>query len=113
MKLAQYETKVPVLKRKIMLPTCHIIAYYGGKPPSSCQGSKFMVALVANVTMFSHLLQGCSSGSKHLLLPYIFGIVNLVHAFCVMFVMRSATQPKKTAAALLWHTIYSTYIFIA
>ena len=32
------------------------------------QGSKFVVAMVANATMFSHLLPGCSSGSKHLLL---------------------------------------------
>ena len=39
------------------------------------QGSKFVVA------MFSHLLPGCSCGSKHLLLPKILGIVNLVHAF--------------------------------
>ena len=30
------------------------------------QGSKFVVA---NATMFSHLLPGCSRGSKHLLLP--------------------------------------------
>ena len=30
------------------------------------QGSKFVVA---NATMFSHLLPGCSCGSKHLLLP--------------------------------------------
>ena len=30
------------------------------------QGSKFMVA---NATMFFHLLPGCSCGSKHLLLP--------------------------------------------
>ena len=44
------------------------------------QGSKFVV-VVANATMFSHLLPGCSCGSKHLLLPYILGIVNLVHAF--------------------------------
>ena len=36
------------------------------------QGSKFVVAMVANATMFSHLLPGCSSGRKHLLLPYIF-----------------------------------------
>ena len=33
------------------------------------QGSKFAVATVANATMFCHLLPGCSSGSKHLLLP--------------------------------------------
>ena len=33
------------------------------------QGSKFMVAMVANATKFSHLLPGCSCGSKHLLLP--------------------------------------------
>ena len=33
------------------------------------QGSKFTVATVANATMFCHLLPGCSSGSKHLLLP--------------------------------------------
>ena len=33
------------------------------------QSSKFVVAMVANVTMFSHLLPGCSCGSKHLLLP--------------------------------------------
>ena len=30
------------------------------------QGSKFVVA---NATMFSHLLPGCPCGSKHLLLP--------------------------------------------
>ena len=40
-----------------------------------------MVAMVANATMFSHLLPGCSCGSKHLLLLYILCIVNLVHAF--------------------------------
>ena len=45
------------------------------------QGSKFVVAMVANATMFSHLLPGCSCGSKHLLLPYIPSIVNLVYAF--------------------------------
>ena len=45
------------------------------------QGSKFVVAIVANATMFSHLLPGCSCGSKHLLLPYFPSIVNLVHAF--------------------------------
>ena len=50
--------------------------------------------LVANATMFCHLLPGFSCGSKHLLLPYIHGIVNLMH-FCVMFVMRSSTQPKR------------------
>ena len=33
------------------------------------QGSKFVVAMVANATMFSHLLPGCSCGSKHMLLP--------------------------------------------
>ena len=33
------------------------------------QGSKFVVAIVANDTMSSHLLPGCSSGSKHFLLP--------------------------------------------
>ena len=33
------------------------------------QGSKFVVAIVATATMFSHLLPGCSCGSKHLLLP--------------------------------------------
>ena len=33
------------------------------------QGSKFVVAMVANATMVSHLLPGCSCGSKHLLLP--------------------------------------------
>ena len=33
------------------------------------QGSKFVVAMVANATMFSHLLPGCSCGSEHLLLP--------------------------------------------
>ena len=42
------------------------------------QGSKFVVAMVANATMFSYLLPGCSSGSKHLLL---LAIVNFVHAF--------------------------------
>ena len=30
---------------------------------------------------FGMLLQGCSCVSKHLLLPYILSIVNLVHAF--------------------------------
>ena len=35
----------------------------------SKHGSKFVVAMVANATMFSHLLPGCSCGSKHLLLP--------------------------------------------
>ena len=56
------------------------------------QGSKFVVAMVANATMFSHLLPGCSCGSKYLLpgcscgskyllLPLILSIVNLVHAF--------------------------------
>ena len=43
---------------------------------------------------------GCSCGSKQLLLPEILSIVNLVH-FCVMFVTRSATQPKKTMAAVV------------
>ena len=33
------------------------------------QGSKFAVATIANATMFCHLLPGCSSDSKHLLLP--------------------------------------------
>ena len=42
------------------------------------QGSKFVVAMVANATMFSHLLPGCSCGSKHLLM-YCHKF--LVHAF--------------------------------
>ena len=50
-----------------------------GLARKTMQGSKFVVAMVANATMFSHLLPGCSCGSKHLLLPYNFGIVNLVH----------------------------------
>ena len=50
------------------------------------QGSKFVVAMVANATMFSHLLPGCSCGSKHLLLQYILGIVNLVHDHACIFV---------------------------
>ena len=33
--------------------------------------------MVANATMFSHLLPGCSCGSKHLLLPYILSIVKI------------------------------------
>ena len=33
------------------------------------QGSEFVVAMVANTTMFSHLLPRCSCGSTHLLLP--------------------------------------------
>ena len=45
------------------------------------QGSKSVVAMVANATMFSHLLPGCSCGSKHLLLPQMLAIVNLLHAF--------------------------------
>ena len=53
--------------------------------------------LVANATMFSHLLPGFSCGSKHLLLPKIHGIVNLMH-FCATFVMRLSTQPKTTTA---------------
>ena len=32
-------------------------------------GLEIEVAMVANATMFSHLLPGCSCGSKHLLLP--------------------------------------------
>ena len=32
-------------------------------------GLEIAVATVANATMFCHLLPGCSSGSKHLLLP--------------------------------------------
>ena len=44
------------------------------------QGSKFVVAMVANATMFSHFLPGCSCGSRHFLLQSILGIVNLVHA---------------------------------
>ena len=54
--------------------------------------------------MFSHLLPGFSCGSKHLLLPSIHGIVNLMH-FGVMFVMRSSTQPKTTA-----HKIVNTIL---
>ena len=38
----------------------------------SPQGSKFVVA---NATMFCHLLPGCSSGSKHVLLPYILDVL--------------------------------------
>ena len=52
------------------------------------------VILVANATMFSHLLLGFSCGSKHLLLPYIHGIVNLMH-FCLMFIMRSSTHTRR------------------
>ena len=59
----------------------------------SRQGSKFVVAIVADATMFSHLLPGCSCGSKHLLpgcscgckhlllLYYMLSIGFLVHAF--------------------------------
>ena len=32
-------------------------------------GLEIRGAIVANATMFSHLLPGCSCGSKHLLLP--------------------------------------------
>ena len=46
----------------------------------SRQGSKFVVAMVADATMFSHSLPGCSCGSKHLLLLML-SIVFLVHAF--------------------------------
>ena len=53
----------------------------------SFAGLEIRGILVANATMFSHLLPGFSCGSKHLLLPYIHDIVNLTH-FCVMFVMR-------------------------
>ena len=60
-------------------------------------GLKICGILVANATMLSHLLPGFSCGSKHLLLPSIHGIVNLMH-FYVMFVMRSSTQPITTAA---------------
>ena len=122
------------------------------------QGSTFVVAMVANATMFSHLLPGCSCGNKHLLpgcscgnkhllpgcscgnkhllpgcscgnkhllpgcscgnkhllLLYILGIVNLVHAFCTVFVICSGTHPKTTAAALLWkYSLQNQYIFIA
>ena len=45
------------------------------------QGSKVVIAMTANATMFSHLLPRCSYGSKQLLLPWILSIVNLVHAF--------------------------------
>ena len=49
------------LKRKL--------GQYPGIHTNQLQGSKFEVAMVANATMFSHLLPGCSCGSKHLLLP--------------------------------------------
>ena len=42
---------------------------HSGDAAGIVQGSKFVVAMVANATMFSHLLPGCSCGSKHLLLP--------------------------------------------
>ena len=43
------------------------IFFYNGSDDFSdtVQGSKFVVAMVANATMFSHLLPGCSCGSKH------------------------------------------------
>ena len=51
-------------------PPCLLSALYFSFPFfSSHQGSKFVVAMVANATMYSHLLPGCSCGSKHLLLP--------------------------------------------
>ena len=62
-----------------LLPYCqhhlsHLPIYFPCKhhlrnPKTSMQGSKFVVAMVANATIFSHLLPGCSCGSKHLLLP--------------------------------------------
>ena len=61
---------------------------------------------------FFHLLPGCSCGSKHLLLPQILTKIILSMHFCAMFVMRSATQPKTSVAALLWkynlhyHSVY-------
>ena len=56
--------------------------------------------LVANATMFSHLLR-----DSHVVANICYchkfmvptGIVNL-NNFCAMFVMRSSTQPKTTAA---------------
>ena len=55
-------------------------ARHDSLPAFVIQGSKFAVATVTNATMFCHLLPGCSSGSKHLLLPQMHGIVNLIHA---------------------------------
>ena len=71
--------------------------------------------MVANATMFSHLLPVFSCGSKHLLLPYILGIVNLVHAFfCNVCNAIRYTTFKTTAAALLWkYNLQYQYIFIA
>ena len=50
---------------------CEIEPGEGGEQSrvADWQGSKFVVAMVATATMFSHLLPGCSCGSKHLLLP--------------------------------------------
>ena len=48
---------------------CETVPTELGKLHSWFRGSKFVVAMVANSTMFSHLLPGFSCGSKHLLLP--------------------------------------------
>ena len=67
--------------------------------------------LVANATMFSHLLPGFSCGSKHLLLPQIHGIVNLMH-FCVMFEMRSSTQHETSAAKKCTYSFATTKLVL-
>ena len=66
--------------------------------------------MVANATMFSHLLPGCSCGSKHLLLLYILCIVNLVHAFLcnVGNAVRNTTKDDRGSSVVeIQFTVFS------
>ncbi len=76
------------------------------------QGSKFAVATVANATMFCHLLPGCSSGSKHLLLPKMHGIVNLMHAFvCSVCNAITYTTQDDRGSKFLWQKKWKSSVF--
>ena len=68
--------------------------------PKTTVYSRHCVKKCTNATMFSHLLPGCSCGSKHLLLPlvpYILAVINLLHDFLYnVSEMQSETKPKTT-----------------
>ena len=56
---------------------------------STIAGLEIRGILVANATMFSHLLPGFSCGSKHLLLPQTFATATNIcycHKFMVLFI---------------------------
>ena len=63
---------VPNINKYIVVKACTLACIYTCifmYNVNAVTGLEIEVAMVANATMFSHLLPGCSCGRKHLLLP--------------------------------------------